>query len=34
MALQRLREAAEKGELWVMAIWQPEFGGYEITALA
>ena len=30
----KLREAAEKGELWVMAIWRPEFGGYEITGLA
>jgi hypothetical protein len=30
----KLREAAEKNELWVMAIWRPEFGGYEITSLA
>ena len=30
----KLRAAAEKGELWVTAIWQPEFGGYEITGLA
>lgn len=30
----KLRAAAEKGELWVTAIWRPEFGGYEITGLA
>jgi hypothetical protein len=29
-----LREAASKGELWVMARWRSEFGGYEIASLA
>jgi len=28
-----LREAATKGELWVMVRWRSEFGGYEITSL-
>ena len=28
-----LRKAAEKGELWVFAMWRPEFSGYEITRL-
>jgi hypothetical protein len=30
-----LRSAAEKGgDVWVIAHWRPEFGGYEIAALA
>ena len=29
-----LRTAAEKGDVWVIVQWQPEFGGYEISALA
>jgi hypothetical protein len=28
-----LRDAAEKGDVWVMAKWRPEFGGYEISGL-